>query len=254
MKQQDLGLKLNTRRTRKAQFLDEMQEVVPWQELVALIERHSPRKATGRPGFGHEVMLRLHFLQQWFNLSDVTMEEALFDTPLFCEFAGLGSCERITDRVSILRFRPLLEKHQLANQILNATNAMLTSKGLLLKTGTVVDATPIAAPSSTKNEGGERDPEIHQAKKGNQWHFGMKAHIGVDADSGLVHTVRRSSSSILKPVSWPNCTSRCNRCRRGSDRHRVMNHRAGIGRVVVLAVDLNVPTAAVLPAAAEQPA
>ena len=114
MKQQDLGLKLNTRRTRKAQFLDEMQHVVPWREVVALIERHAPPEATGRPPFGHEIMSRPHFLQQWFNLSDVATDEALFDIPMCCEFASLGHGERIPDRVSTPRFRHLLEKHQLA--------------------------------------------------------------------------------------------------------------------------------------------
>ncbi len=134
-------------------------------------------------------MLRIHFLQQWFGLSDLAMEEALFETPLYRDFAGLSSAERIPDRVSILRFRHLLEEHQLSIQILATVNSTLAAKGLLLKSGTAIDATLIAAPSSTKNSSGERDPEMHQTKKGNQWHFGMKAHIGVDADSGLVHTV-----------------------------------------------------------------
>lgn len=141
-------------------------------------------------------MLRIHFLQQWFGLSDLAMEEALFETALYREFAGLSSVERIPDRVSILRFRHLLEEHQLAPQILAVVNATLADKGLMLKQGTVVDATLIAAPSSTKNQDGERDPEMHQTKKGNQWHFGMKAHIGVDADSGLVHTVVGTAANV----------------------------------------------------------
>jgi IS5 family transposase len=124
------------------------------------------------------------------------MEEALFETALYREFAGLSSVERIPDRVSILRFRHLLEEHQLAPQILAVVNATLADKGLMLKQGTVVDATLIAAPSSTKNQDGERDPEMHQTKKGNQWHFGMKAHIGVDADSGLVHTVVGTAANV----------------------------------------------------------
>jgi IS5 family transposase len=141
-------------------------------------------------------MLRIHFLQQWFGLSDLAMEEALFETTLYREFAGLSSVERIPDRVSILRFRHLLEEHQLAPQMLAVVNATLADKGLMLKQGTVVDATLIAAPSSTKNQGGERDPEMHQTKKGNQWHFGMKCHIGVDADSGLVHTVVGTAANV----------------------------------------------------------
>ena len=196
MTQQDLGLNLSTRRTRKAVFLDEMNLVVPWTELLSLIAPHAPRAKTGRPPFELVTMLRIHFLQQWFGLSDLTMEEALFETTLYREFAGLSSVERIPDRVSILRFRHLLEEHQLAPQILAVVNATLADKGLMLKQGTVVDATLIAAPSSTKNQDGERDPEMHQTKKGNQWHFGMKAHIGVDADSGLVHTVVGTAANV----------------------------------------------------------
>ena len=196
MKQQDLGLNLSKRRTRKAVFLDEMNLVVPWSELLALIAPHAPRAKTGRPPFELETMLRIHFVQQWFGLSDLAMEEALFETALYREFVGLGSVERIPDRVSILRFRHLLEEHQLAEQILATVNATLTHKGLMLREGTVVDATLIAAPSSTKNSTGERDPEMHQIKKGNQWHFGMKCHIGADADSGLVHTVVGTAANV----------------------------------------------------------
>jgi IS5 family transposase len=141
-------------------------------------------------------MLRIHFMQQWFTLSDPAMEEALHDITLFREFAGLGWDSRLPDETTILRFRRLLEKHKLAEQILATVNELLSTKGLLLKTGTVVDATLIAAPSSTKNASGERDPEMHQAKKGNQWHFGMKAHIGVDAQSGMVHTVRGTAANV----------------------------------------------------------
>ena len=195
-KQAELGLNLSTRRTRKAVFLDEMELVVPWRELIALIAAASPVASTGRPPFAHETMLRIHFLQQWFGLSDLAMEEALFETPLYREFAGLSGSERIPDRVSILRFRHLLEEHQLSLQILATVNSTLAAKGLLLKNGTAIDATLIAAPSSTKNSSGERDPEMHQAKKGNQWYFGMKAHIGVDTASGLVHTVVGTSANV----------------------------------------------------------
>ena len=195
-KQAELGLNLSTRRTRKAVFLDEMELVVPWRELIALIAAASPVACTGRPPFAHEIMLRIHFLQQWFGLSDLAMEEALFETPLYRDFAGLSGSERIPDRVSILRFRHLLEEHQLSLQILATVNSTLAAKGLLLKNGTAIDATLIAAPSSTKNASGERDPEMHQVKKGNQWHFGMKAHVGVDADSGLVHTVVGTAANV----------------------------------------------------------
>jgi hypothetical protein len=182
-KQAELGLNLSTRRTRKAVFLDEMELVVPWRELVGLIAAASPVAPTGRPPFAHETMLRIHFLQQWFGLSDLAMEEALFETPLYRDFVGLSGVQRIPDCVSILRFgktpspRHLLEEHQLSPQILATVNATLTAKGLMLKSATVVDATLIAAPSSTKNKDGERGPEMHQTKKGNQWHFGMKAPV-----------------------------------------------------------------------------
>ena len=196
MKQTDLGLDLTSRKTRKAQFLDEMERVVPWGTLLALIAPHAPRKDKGRPPFGSEVMMRIHFLQQWFGLSDMAMEEALFDVPLYRQFAGLGGMNRLPDRVSILRFRHLLERHDLAPQMLQAVNATLAAQGLLLKEGTAIDATLIAAPSSTKNSTSTRDPEMHQTKKGNQWHFGMKAHLGVDADSGLVHTVVGTAANV----------------------------------------------------------
>lgn len=196
MKQQDLGLNLSTRRTRKAVFLDEMELVAPWTELVALIASHAPKKSTGRPPFAVETMLRIHFLQQWFGLSDLAMEEALFEVSLYRDFAGLGGAERISDRVSILRLRHLLEEHDLGQQILATVNATLAAKGLMLKSGTVVDATLIAAPSSTKNSTGKRDPEMHQTRKGRQWHFGMKAHIGADADSGLVHAVVGTAANV----------------------------------------------------------
>ena len=202
MKQMSLGesgFERKTKRTRKREFLDEMNLVVPWTELVSLIAPHAPTPGAkgGRPPFAVETMLRIHFLQQWFNLSDPAMEEALYDTPMFREFVGLDAGEdNLPDESTILRFRHLLEAHNLSLQILATVNATLAAKGLLLKSGTVVDATLIAAPSSTKNSSGERDPEMHQTKKGNQWHFGMKAHIGVDADSGLVHTVVGTAANV----------------------------------------------------------
>ena len=202
MKQMSMGengFERKTKRTRKREFLDEMNLVVPWGELVSLIAPHAPAPGAkgGRPPFAVETMLRIHFLQQWFNLSDPAMEEALYDTPMFREFAGLDAGEdRLPDESTILRFRHLLEAHNLSLQILATVNVTLAAKGLLLKSGTVVDATLIAAPSSTKNSSGERDPEMHQTKKGNQWHFGMKAHIGVDADSGLVHSVVGTAANV----------------------------------------------------------
>jgi transposase, IS5 family len=197
MKQAELGLNLSTKRTRKREFLDEMNRVVPWADLVALVVPFAPEGKKGRPPFAVETMLRIHFMQQWFSFSDPAMEEALHDVALFREFAGLDNWStRLPDESTILRFRHLLDKHKLAEQMLATVNELLRSKGLMLKAGTVVYATLIAAPSSTKNASGERDPEMHQSKKGNQWYFGMKAHIGVDADSGLVHTVRGTAGHV----------------------------------------------------------
>lgn len=191
------GFEIATKRTRKREFLDEMNQVVPWAELIALIEPYAPAGKTGRPPFAVSTMLRIHFLQQWFGLSDPAMEEALHDVPLYREFAGLDAgVTRMPDESTILRFRHLLEANNLSIQLLAAINATLATKGLLLKSGTVVDATLIAAPPSTKNRTGERDPEMHQTQKGNQWHFGMKAHIGVDADSGLVHSVIGTAANV----------------------------------------------------------
>lgn len=196
MKQASLGLKLTAKQTHKQVFLDQMDQVVPWAALVELIAPYYPEGRTGRPPFALETMLRIHFLQLWFTLSDPAMEEAFFDTPLYREFAQLQELSRLPDESTILRFRHRLEKHKLAAQILAIVNKVLIGRGLLLKVGTVVDATLIAAPSSTKNKDGLRDSEMHSAQKGNQWHFGMKAHIGVDADSGLVHTVRGTSANV----------------------------------------------------------
>lgn len=197
MKQASLGLNLSTKRTRKREFLEEMELVVPWKVLVEIIEPHWPKSKTGRPPFAIETMLRIHYMQQWFGLSDPAMEEALHDVPMYLDFAGLSSgAGRIPDETTILRFRHLLEKHDLAVDMLRVVNDLLQHKGLMLKTGTAVDATLISAPSSTKNSTGARDPEMKQSKKGSQWYFGMKAHIGVDAESGLVHTVRGTAGSV----------------------------------------------------------
>jgi len=197
MKQVGLGLNLTNKKTRKREFLDEMNLVVPWAELVGLIAPYAPEGRRGRPPYAVAAMLRIHFLQQWFGLSDPAMEEALFEVPLYREFVGLDTWDRpLPDETTILRFRHLLEKHKLAEQILVVVNDLLRDKGLMLRAGTAVDATLISAPSSTKNRSGERDPEMHQTKKGNQWYFGMKAHIGVDADSGLVHTVRGTAANV----------------------------------------------------------
>ena len=196
MKQAFFDMILSTKKTRKCEFLEQMELVVPWKALVEMITPFYPEGRTGRPPFSLEAMLRTHFMQQWFTLSDLAMEEAFFDTPIYREFAKLDVCGRLPDESTILRFRHRLEKHKLAEQILVVVNEMLVARGLLLKAGTAVDATIIAAPCSTKNTDKKRDSEMHSTQKGNQWHFGMKAHIGVDADSGLVHTVRGTAAHV----------------------------------------------------------
>jgi IS5 family transposase len=185
------------KRTRREVFLAEMDQVVPWKALLALIEPHYPKM--GRPGrqpYPLATMLRVHFLQQWYALSDPSMEEALYEIPRLRRFAQLGGRDAIPDETTILNFRRLLETHDLAPRILERVNAHLARKGQSLRAGTIVDATIIAAPSSTKNKDGQRDPEMHQTKKGNQWHFGMKAHIGVDDESGLVHHVECTAANV----------------------------------------------------------
>ena len=179
------------RKTRREKFLSEMETVVPWARLETLVEPHYPRSGkVGRPPIGLSRMLRMYFLQQWYTLADEALEDALYDSQAMREFVGIDlSRQNVPDATTLLKFRRLLEAHELGAAILAEVNAHLTERGLLMRQGTVVDATIIAAPSSTKNSKGERDPEMHQAKKGNEWHFGMKMHTGVDADSGLVHSV-----------------------------------------------------------------
>jgi len=209
MQQSSLNLKLSVKKTRKREFLEDMEQVVPWGALVERIAPYYPEGRKGRPPFSLETMLRVHFMQQWFTLSDPAMEEAFFDTPLYREFAKLQEFDRMPDESTILRFRHRLEKHKLADAILEEVNALLSQRGLLLKVGTVVDATLIAAPSSTKNKDQERDPEMHSSKKGQQMYFGMKAHIGgriqpVDATHSLNISAGVWKPSVLRGLSF-NC-------------------------------------------------
>jgi len=178
------------KQTRREKFFLEMEAVVPWGRLLSVIEPHYPKAGNGRRPFELPAMLRIHFMQQWFSYGDAAMEEALHDIPLLRRFAGLDAgTDAMPDETTILNFRHLLEHHRLSDQLFAEVNALLTEKGLLLREGTTVDATLIAAPPSTKNREGKRDSTMTQTKKGNQWYFGMKAHIGVDDQSGLVHTV-----------------------------------------------------------------
>lgn len=200
MKQQSLargGFDRYGKTTRRAAFLAEMDRVVPWAELCGLIEPHYPKGGRGRPPVGLERMLRLHFLQHWFNLSDPALEESLYESVSMREFVGIDlGHEPVPDETTVCKFRHLLERHGLGQQIFARVGEHLQAKGFKLSSGTIVDATLIAAPSSTKNASGERDPEMHQSRKGNQWYFGMKAHVGVDARHKLIHSVVATSGNV----------------------------------------------------------
>ncbi|HNK51687.1 MAG TPA: IS5 family transposase [Nitrospira sp.] len=184
--------------TRRERFLDEMNRVVPWAELVAVIEPVYPKAdGPGRPPVGIERMLRLHCLQQWFNLSDPAVEEALYDSRAMRQFVGIDlGREPVPDETTICKFRHLLEAHELGKQLFARIGEYLTKRGLQVSRGTIVDATIISAPSSTKNRAKARDPEMHQTKKGNQWYFGMKAHIGVDSQTKRIHSVATTAANV----------------------------------------------------------
>jgi IS5 family transposase len=195
----DYELTTAKKQTKREKFLSEMDVVVPWQALIDLIEPHYPKasKKGGRPPYPLATMLRIHLLQQWYSLSDPAMEEALIEVPTMRRFAGIELIsDRIPDETTILTFRHLLEKHELGDQIFETVRAHLSERGMAMRQGTIVDATLIAAPSSTKNKEGKRDPEMHQTKKGNQWYFGMKVHAGVDKDSGLIHLVVVTAANV----------------------------------------------------------
>ena len=185
------------KQTKRERFLAEMESVVPWGALVGLIEPHYPKAGNGRRPYPLAVMLRIYFLQQWYQLSDPGAEEALYDIQSMRAFAGLElGRDAIPDETTILNFRHLLEANDLTKAIFEAVSKHLEDKGALLRGGTIMDATLIAASPSTKNKSGKRDPEMSQSKKGNQWYFGMKAHIGVDARSGLVHTAGVTTGKV----------------------------------------------------------
>ena len=185
------------KKTRREIFLEEMEQVVPWPKLLRLVERHYPRVGNGRPPMALEKMLRIYFLQQWFNLSDPAMEDALYDIESLRRFAGieLGQDE-VPDETTILNFRHLLERHGLTKKMFAKINAHLQHHGLLMRQGTIVDATIMAAPTSTKNVSGARDPEMSSVQKGKDWHFGMKLHIGADSESGLTHSATVTTARV----------------------------------------------------------
>ncbi|MGH8399453.1 MAG: IS5 family transposase, partial [Gammaproteobacteria bacterium] len=178
-------------------FLDEMNRVVPWTRLLGLVEPYYPKAGKGRQPVGLSIMLRIYFVQQWFNLSDPGMEEALYESPVLRRFVGVDLGRAAApDETTILRFRHLLERHELGGAMLDTVNHYLDAQGIRITSGTIVDATIIHAPSSTKNRSGERDPEMHQTRKGKQWFFGLKAHIGVDSKEGIVHSVCTTAASV----------------------------------------------------------
>jgi len=193
------------RKSKRERFLDEMEQIVLWAELQGVIEPHYPKGENGRPPVGLEIMLRIYFLQQWFNLSDPGAEEALYESPALRRFTGvdLGRAPA-PDETTILGFRHWLEKHELGGAMLDTVNQYLESRGIRITTGTIVDATIIHAPSSTKNRAQSRDPEMHQTRKGKQWYFGLKAHIGVDSKQGHVHSVCTSAASVADKHMLPD--------------------------------------------------
>lgn len=191
------GFEAHARATRKSEFLARMDALVPWAEFCALIEPHYPRAGNGRPPVGLERMLRMYLVANWFNLADEACEDALYDLPAFREFCKIDlGRERVPDATTLLNFRHLLEQHQIGAALFAKVGELLLAKGMKLSGGTIVDATLIAAPPSTKNREQSRDPEMHQSKKGKQWYFGMKVHIGVDSASGLVHSASVTAGNV----------------------------------------------------------
>ena len=183
------------RKTRKELFLARMEALLPWAMMLEVIEPVYPKAGNGRRPYPLDTMLRIHCMQQWYSLSDGAMEDALYEITSMRLFAKLSLDQAIPDRTTIMNFRHLLEQHQLARQLFDAVNLWLSDAGIMMKQGTLVDATLIEAPCSTKNKRGERDGEMHQTKKGNQWYFGMKAHIGVDAKSSLTHSLETTAAN-----------------------------------------------------------
>ncbi len=194
----DEGFERYRKPTRREQFLDEMDRIIPWEGLCGVIEPFYPKpEGAGRPPVGLERMLRIHFLQHWFNLSDPAVEEALYDSRAMRRFVDIDlGREPVPDETTVCKFRHLLEAHNLGDQLFALIAEYLQENGLKVSTGTIVDATIIDAPSSTKNKDSKRDPQMHQTKKGNQWYFGMKAHIGVDSQTKLIHSAAATAANV----------------------------------------------------------
>jgi IS5 family transposase len=199
------GFEVHGRATRKAEFLARMEALVPWAQFCALIEPHYPKAGNGRPPIGIERMLRMYLIANWFNLADEACEDALYDIAAFRDFCNIDlGRERVPDATTLLNFRHLLEQHKIGAAIFAKVGELLLANGMKLSGGTIVDATLIAAPPSTKNRDKSRDPEMHQSKKGNQWYFGMKLHIGADSQSGLVHSASVTAGNVHDSQELPN--------------------------------------------------
>lgn len=193
----DLEYSMRKRKTKREEFLDIMNEIIPWDEWVEFVRPYYPSGKRGRPTMGIEKMLRMYLLQVWFNLSDEGVEDAIYDSYAFRKFMGVDFMEeQVPDATTLLKFRHLLEENHLGEEFFKAINRVMEATGHIMHGGTIVDATIISAPSSTKNAEKKRDPEMHQTKKGNEWKFGMKCHVGVDAGSGLVHTITVTSANV----------------------------------------------------------
>jgi IS5 family transposase len=244
MKQRSLamtnGFERYSKKTRRAVFLEEMEQVVPWAELCALIEPVYPKAGQGRPPVGVERMLRIYFLQQWFKLSDPAVEEALYDSAVMRQFAGmdLGN-EPVPDETTVCKFRHLLEQHDLGAGMFARVNEHLQRKGMRVNKGTIVDATIISAPSSTKNAQGERDPEMHQTRQGKQWYFGRKAHSGVDSQRKLIHSVMATAAHVTDSRVLPHLLHGEEECVWGDQAYqgqREVIHQRGTARISAIAI------------------
>ena len=199
------GFEIHSRATRKTEFLARMDTLVPWAEFCAVIEPHYPKAGNGRPPVGLERMLRMYLVANWFNLGDEACEDALYDIAAFRDFCRIDlGRERVPDATTLLNFRHLLEKHQIGAALFAKVGELLLAGGMKLSGGTIVDATLIAAPPSTKNQEQSRDPEMHQSKKGNQWYFGMKVHIGADSHTGLIHSASVTAGNVHDSQELPN--------------------------------------------------
>ena len=232
------GFEVHGRSTRKAEFLARMEALVPWVEFCALIEPYYPKAGGGRPPRGLERMLRMYCVAIWFNLGDEACEDALYDIAAFRDFCGIDlGRERVPDATTLLNFRHLLEEHRIGAVLFAKIGELLLANGMKLSGGTIVDATLIAAPPSTKNAAGERDPEMHQSKKGNQWHFGMKLHIGVDSQSGLIHSASITAGNVHDSQELPNLLHGGESRLYGDNAYRGAKQRKGLKDIAPRAKD-----------------